>query len=83
MLCNGKEKNNKYRHEYKYYINMADYMALRQRLPLIAKSDTHVGSDGRYRMRSLHFETFDKIDSEIRTGINSKALFDKNLPTPH
>ena len=57
-----------YRHEYKYLISKADAELLKLRLPHIMESDAHVGTSGRYTIRSLYFDDFantayyDKID---------------------
>lgn len=70
------EKEIKYRHEYKHYINMADYIAIKQRLSYIAKPDCHAGPDGKYRIRSLYFETpDDKNLKEKLYGVNNREKF--------
>lgn len=70
------EKDMKFRHEYKHYINMADYIAIKQRLSYIAKSDCHAGPDGKYRIRSLYFETpDDKNLKEKLYGVNNREKF--------
>ncbi|MHC1719343.1 MAG: polyphosphate polymerase domain-containing protein [Clostridiaceae bacterium] len=69
-------KEIKYRHEYKHYINIADYLAIRQRLSLIANPDSHAGPDGKYRIRSLYFETpDDKNLKEKLYGLNNREKF--------
>jgi len=70
------EKEMKFRHEYKYSINQADAMAIRQRLSLLARPDTHVETNGKYRIRSLYFETpDDKALREKLEGINCREKF--------
>lgn len=57
-----------YRHELKYQIGVADYLAIRQRLRPIMKSDSHTGADGRYTIRSIYFDNID--DKALREKIN-------------
>lgn len=65
-----------FRHEFKHYINLADAMIIKNNLRLIARSDTNAGPDGKYRIRSLYFETpDDKILREKLEGINSREKF--------
>ncbi len=69
-------KKRKFRHEYKHYINMADYIAIKRRLSLVARPDRHAGPDGKYRIRSLYFETPD--DKNLREklyGVNNREKF--------
>ena len=61
-------ENNAYRHELKYCINYADYLALRSRLRPVMKPDPHAGADGRYLIRSIYFDNFD--DKALREKIN-------------
>lgn len=66
----------KFRNEQKHYINMADYLAMRQRLRVIAKPDSNAGQEGQYRIRSLYFETpDDKALREKLSGINEREKF--------
>ncbi len=65
-----------FRHEYKHYINPADAIAIKQRLMLLARPDPHAGSNGKYRIRSLYFETPDnKVLREKLDGINNREKF--------
>lgn len=57
-----------YRHELKYQISMSDYLAIRQRLRPVMKVDSHAGTDGRYRVRSIYFDNAD--DKALREKIN-------------
>lgn len=68
--------SNKFRHEIKHYINIADYITLRQRLKFIAKQDSHVDDTGKYRIRSLYFDNADdKALREKIDGINNREKF--------
>ena len=57
-----------YRHELKYQISFADYLAIRQRLRPVMKPDEHVRPDGRYVIRSIYFDNAD--DKALREKIN-------------
>ena len=63
------EQIRKYRHELKFEIPYAEYVAMRGRLRLIMKSDPHVNEDGRYRIRSIYFDNSD--DKALREKIDS------------
>lgn len=66
----------KFRHELKYYITEADYLALRSRLKNVADPDPYADADGKYTIRSLYFETpGDKILQEKLTGIMNREKF--------
>lgn len=68
--------SNKFRHEIKHYINIADYITLKQRLKFIAKQDSHVDDTGTYRIRSLYFDNADdKALREKIEGINNREKF--------
>jgi len=70
------ERKMQFRHEYKHYINMADYLAVKQRLSLVARPDRHAGPDGKYRIRSLYLETpDDKNLKEKLYGVNNREKF--------
>lgn len=56
----------KYRHEYKFYINVGDYYVLRTRLKALMKLDKNSRSKGEYFIRSIYFD-----------DINDTALFEK------
>ena len=65
-----------YRHELKFDIPYAEYLAMRGRLKLIMKSDPHVGEDGRYRIRSIYFDNSDdKALKEKVDGIAKREKF--------
>lgn len=66
----------KFRHEYKYYVNIADYYAIKNGLSHFAKPDSHAGVDGKYLVRSLYFETpDDKVLLEKQYGLNDREKF--------
>ena len=66
----------KFRHELKYYISLADYLAIRQRMLAIAGCDEHVNENGTYKIRSLYFDTpADKALYEKLYGINNREKF--------
>ena len=64
------------RHELKHFINLAEAMALRQRLSAVLQRDSHAGADGTYRVRSLYFDNFaDKALQEKRDGVSQREKF--------
>lgn len=66
----------KFRHEFKYYINMADEIAIKKNLSAIASLDENAGNEGKYRIRSLYFETpEDRVLMEKLYGINNREKF--------
>ena len=73
----GQQSHGKrWRHEKKFMISLADYMALRQKLRLIMKPDAHAGPDGRYRITSIYFDNFyDKALNEKRYGVSRREKF--------
>ena len=50
------ELDGKYRHELKYKIHFSEYLAIRQRLRSVMRSDPHAGADGTYQIRSIYFD---------------------------
>ena len=65
-----------FRHELKFEIPYAEYVAMRGRLKLIMKSDPHVNEDGRYRIRSIYFDNSDdKALREKIDGIGKREKF--------
>lgn len=65
----------KYRHEWKHEITYIDMLMLRQRLSVIAKSDSHT-IDGKYEIRSLYFDNiYDKALHEKIDGVNMREKF--------
>lgn len=66
----------KYRHELKHYINIGDYLVLRNRIRSIMKRDHNCGSDGQYKIRSLYFDDpFDRALFEKLYGVNHRSKF--------
>ncbi|MEF2966828.1 polyphosphate polymerase domain-containing protein [Paenibacillus sp. M1] len=57
----------KLRHEFKYYLNLHDYLSLRQKAASLMAMDRHSLSAEGYGIRSLYFD-----------GMNDHALHDKN-----
>lgn len=69
-------QDSKLRHELKYYINVPEYIALRQRLKAVTIQDRHVNEDGRYLVRSLYFDNIvDKALKEKILGLNNREKF--------
>ncbi len=70
------QQNNAYRHELKFQISYADYLALRSRLRPVMKPDPHAGSDGRYLIRSIYFDNYnDKALREKVNGVQKREKF--------
>lgn len=65
----------KYRHELKFQINPADYLAIRQRISPLMQKDPHTRADGLYLIRSIYFDNFD--DKALREKINGVAVREK------
>lgn len=51
--------NLKYRHEFKYEIDIGQVIILKKRLSEILEKDMHVGKEEGYRIRSLYFDDYD------------------------
>lgn len=49
----------KYRHEYKYVINLLQEEEMKSRLKIVMKEDPHVPESGFYRIRSMYFDDVD------------------------
>ncbi len=65
-----------WRHELKYAITYADYLALRARLRPVMKLDAHAGGDGRYLISSIYFDNYnDKALREKLDGVQSREKF--------
>ena len=69
------EQEKHYRHELKYEIAYADYLAIRKRLMKVMKNDPHVNEDGRYQIRSIYFDNVD--DKALREKIDGIAKREK------
>ena len=66
----------RYRHELKYQIPYADYLAMRRRLRLVMQTDPHALADGAYRIRSIYFDNSeDKALKEKTDGVNRREKF--------
>ncbi len=57
-----------FRHEYKHYLNYADYLSIRNRLQCVMKKDSHAGTKGFYQIRSLYFDNME--DKALKEKIN-------------
>ena len=69
-------ENKRFRHELKYEIAYTDYLAMRERLKRIMKTDPHVSKDGRYRIRSIYFDNSDdKALKEKIDGVGKREKF--------
>lgn len=65
-----------FRHEQKYAICFADYLALRQRMRPVMGTDAHVKEDGTYGVRSIYFDNFaDKALREKVDGVPRREKF--------
>lgn len=65
----------KYRHEYKHYISMSDFLSLTGKIRFIAEPDGHM-TDGSYFIRSLYFDNFaDKALREKVDGVSVREKF--------
>jgi hypothetical protein len=64
------------RHELKHYINYADLIELRSRLPFVARPDENSVDAKGYRVRSLYFDNYnDKALREKADGANEREKF--------
>lgn len=64
------------RHELKHYINYADVLQLRARLPFVARLDKNATEGNGYRVKSLYFDNYnDKALKEKIDGINEREKF--------
>lgn len=72
----GIRKDGTMRHEYKHRISYEDYLVIRSRLKVLAKQDSHAGSDGKYVIHSLYFDNLsDKALREKLNGVNRREKF--------
>ena len=62
------EQEKLYRHELKFEIPYADYVAMRRRLQKVMRSDPHTDDSGHYRIRSIYFDNSD--DKGLREKID-------------
>ncbi len=64
------------RHELKHYINYADIIELRARLPFVATLDKNAREGNGYRVKSLYFDNYnDKALKEKIEGVNEREKF--------
>ncbi len=64
------------RHELKLYINYADVLQLRSRLPFVAGLDKNAADGKGYRVKSLYFDNYnDKALKEKIDGVNEREKF--------
>ncbi len=64
------------RHELKHYINYADVIQLRTRLPVVASYDENSAGGKGYRVKSLYFDNYnDKALKEKIDGVNQREKF--------
>lgn len=69
-------KETKYRHEYKFFITYADYLALKARLEAVAKPDGNTLENGTYIIRSLYFDNvYDRALRQKIDGVNQREKF--------
>ena len=70
------QQNGAYRHELKFHISYAGYLALRSRLCPVMRPDPHAGSNGRYFLRSIYFDNYnDKALREKISGVQKREKF--------
>lgn len=67
--------NDKFRHEYKFFINEFDKTALLHRLSAVMNHDKFSNERGYYKIRSLYFDNYD--DKALREKINGISRRDK------
>ena len=65
----------KYRHELKYAIGKADYLAIRSRIRTVMKPDSHADANGLYTIRSIYFDNAD--DKALREKMDGAARREK------
>lgn len=63
-----------YRHEWKHRIDLADRIAIRQRMGAVARPDPHA-KNGRYLVRSLYFD--DLADTALREKLDGVSRREK------
>jgi len=65
-----------YRNEIKHMIDAGDKASICASLRVIAQPDPHAGADGRYRIRSLYFDSItDRALREKLDGVNEREKF--------
>lgn len=70
------ENQVRYRHELKYEISVAEYLAIRPRLAAVMQRDSNVRADGTYQIRSIYFDNYhDKALWERMNGTGQREKF--------
>ena len=70
------EQDRNYRHELKFAIPYGDYLAMRNRLRLVMKTDPHTFGKQTYHTRSIYFDNIDdKALREKIDGIGKREKF--------
>ncbi len=70
------EQQGTYRHELKYQISIAEYLAIRQRIRPLMRLDEHTSKEGRYLIRSIYFDNADdKALREKKDGVQKREKF--------
>ena len=64
-----------FRHELKFTVSLTDCLVIRQRLRAVAQTDPHVDESGKYRIRSLYFDTPD--DNALREKLYGVSMREK------
>ncbi len=64
-----------YRHELKYQISRADYLAIRSRIRSVMQLDSHADQTGHYTIRSIYFDNAD--DKALREKTDGVAIREK------
>ena len=67
---------NKFRHEYKYMIDAAQQVILKQRCQGLLFRDIHAGQDGTYQIQSLYFDdSSNRCYFENENGVDPRAKY--------
>jgi hypothetical protein len=71
-----KMSQQKFRHEIKHFINLSDSIVIRNRLKHIMNPDAFALEDGKYKVRSLYFDSLqNKALMEKINGVNNREKF--------
>lgn len=66
----------KFRHEYKYSINLSQAEILRERAAAVMLPDSHADAGGGYHVRSLYFDTpYDDCCFENESGVDNRHKY--------
>ena len=70
------KKENKFRHEWKYLVSIAEVQMLRNRINHMLPLDSHVGARGVYSIRSLYFDDiYNSCYYENENGTDPREKF--------